>query len=665
MYFRIAWRSVRKSFKDYAIYFLTLSFAVCLFYSFNSLEAQQAVLQMNQSSADYLKKIAGVISILSVGVSFVLGGLIVYANGFLIKRRKKELGIYMTLGMGRNKISVILVFETFLIGFLALGIGLVLGITVSQFFSTMIAGLFNAKMNAYEFVVSNSAIAKTCLYFGLIFASVILFNYMIVSKVKLIDLLNASKKNEDVKVKNALASIIVFLISAAMLSIAYKTVLNTGLDPYNPAFVLGLLLGILGTLLLFFGLAGFFLHLLQRNRNYYLKNLNLFVLRQVHNKINTNFVSMTVISLMLFVTLLSLFVVINYKSNVDKTAEGMAPFAASMVTGWVEKGAHTPDIEEALKKANFHFEDNETHVFFNAYSSGISVNELMGGYLDENNKTDQSLLRGEINVIRLSDYNHIRALEKGESIALGAHEALIVSNYGNYSNGFGKFMASLKDVKINGESLQVNNEKPVKENIVNAPYWPFFFYIVVPDRLTDGLIVSFRALDIEPRGGTDPINEDKYADLFSHMYDADIPLDGYTKGKAVMVAYGISAFLTFIGLYIGLVFLISSAVILALQQLVEASDSVQRYRILKKIGATDKMINQTIFKQTLIYFIVPFLVAVMHTVVGLRIMNEFFATHDRSIYGSSAGMLAVILILIYAGYFYTTYSGYKSIVRNS
>ncbi|CAM4510168.1 putative ABC transport system permease protein [Paenibacillus endophyticus] len=665
MYFRIAWSSVRRSFKDYAIYFLTLSFAVCLFYSFNSLEAQQSVLQMNQSSADYLKKIAGVISIISVGVSFVLGGLIVYANGFLIKRRKKELGIFMTLGMGRNKISFILVLETFLIGCLALGIGLTLGIAVSQSFSTLIAGLFNAKMNVYEFVISYSAIAKTCLYFGLIFASVIVFNHVIVSKVKLIDLLNAAKKNEELKVKNAWASIIVFLISVILLGIAYKIAIITGLDPYNSIFILSLLLGIVGTMMLFLGLAGFFLLLLQRNRNFYFKNLNMFVLRQVHNKINTNFVSMTVISLMLFVTLLSLFVVINYKANVDKTAEGMAPFSGSMVTRWIEQGKEIPDIEEALNNADFRFEHKEKHEFFNVYTLGISIKEMMGQYLDENDKSDKLLLNGEIGVVRLSDYNRIRALVKEDAIDLDDQAAMIISNYGNFSSNFVKFMENLENVTVNGESLRISHTKPVKENIVNAPYWPYFFYIVVPDRVALELKVSFSALDIELHGGDIESFEERYTDLYKQFSDNDVEIDVYTKEKAVLVAYGISAFLTFLGLYIGLVFLMSSAVVLALQQLVEASDSVHRYRVLKKIGATDKMINQTIFKQTFIYFFVPFAVAVMHTIVGVRIMNDFFATHNRSVLGSSAGLLAVVIILIYGGYFYTTYSSYKSIVRNS
>jgi putative ABC transport system permease protein len=209
MYSKIALGNVKKSFKDYAIYFLTLTLAICIFYSFNSIESQKALMEMKASSKEYVKTLVKVMSYVSVFVSLILGSLILYANNFLIKKRKKELGIYMTLGMGKRKISRILVTETFLVGAVSLISGIILGIGASQGLSTFTLKLFNLPMNQYKFAVSTGAIGKTIVYFGLIFFLVILFNVFVISKYKIIDLLTAGRKNEDVKFKNP---IIYFLL---------------------------------------------------------------------------------------------------------------------------------------------------------------------------------------------------------------------------------------------------------------------------------------------------------------------------------------------------------------------------------------------------------------------------------------------------------------------
>ncbi|WP_163277545.1 FtsX-like permease family protein, partial [Clostridium sporogenes] len=184
MYSKIALKNIKKSYKDYTIYFLTLILAVCIFYSFNSIESQKVLIEIEFMS-EIMKTISGV----SVLVSIILGGLIVYANNFLIKRRKKELGIYMILGMGKRKISRILVTETFIVGVISLVGGLILGIGVSQGLSTFTLKLFDVGMDEYKFIVSTSAICKTILYFGTMFLLVMIFNVFVISKYKAIDLL--------------------------------------------------------------------------------------------------------------------------------------------------------------------------------------------------------------------------------------------------------------------------------------------------------------------------------------------------------------------------------------------------------------------------------------------------------------------------------------------
>ena len=121
---------------------------------------------------------------ISVFVAVVLGLLIVYANNFLINRRKREFGIYMTLGMGKRQISKIILFETILVGILSLIAGLVIGIFASQFMSILVAKMFEADMSKFQFVFSKDACIKTCVYFAVMYTAVMIFKkFYIISNI--------------------------------------------------------------------------------------------------------------------------------------------------------------------------------------------------------------------------------------------------------------------------------------------------------------------------------------------------------------------------------------------------------------------------------------------------------------------------------------------------
>lgn len=224
MLFKLSIKNIAKSIKDYTIYFLTLVLGVAIFYMFNSMDSQQAMLEVSNSTREIIKLMIGMLSIVSVFVAVVLGLLIVYANNFLINRRKKEFGIYMTLGMGKRQISKIILLETIFVGIISLIVGLIIGIFASQFMSVLVAKMFEADMSQFQFVFSKDACTKTCIYFAVMYLAVMLFNTMTVSRYKLINLLNASKKNETVKMKNPFLAIFVFVLGCSILGYAYYQV---------------------------------------------------------------------------------------------------------------------------------------------------------------------------------------------------------------------------------------------------------------------------------------------------------------------------------------------------------------------------------------------------------------------------------------------------------
>ena len=195
MYFKLATRNLKKSLKDYTIYFLTLVFGVCIFYTFNSIESQRVMMDLNDMQAAAFQLTDTVMAVASVFISFVLGFLIVYANNYLIKRRKKEFGIYMTLGMENNQLSRLIFVETMLIGFISLVVGIGLGVLLSQGLSIFTAQLFKVNLVNFTFVFSKIAFIKTTVCFVLIYIVVLIFNSSIIRRVKLIDLLTSERKN--------------------------------------------------------------------------------------------------------------------------------------------------------------------------------------------------------------------------------------------------------------------------------------------------------------------------------------------------------------------------------------------------------------------------------------------------------------------------------------
>ena len=668
MYSKIAINNVKKSFKDYTIYFLTIAFAVCIFYSFNSIESQKALLDMNKNQAEYMSLVTTLISYVSVFVSFILGGLILYANNFLIKKRKKELGIYMTLGMSKRKISKILLSETLIVGVLSLIAGLLLGLVVSQGLSLFTAKLFDVGMTEFKFIISSSAILKTVLYFALIFGVLMIFNTRIIAKYKLIDMLTAARKSEDIKIKNPIISSIIFISGIIILGTAYYLVTKSGLNPDKLGFKLSIVFGIIGTAGFFYGIAGFLLGVIQRSKNIYLKKLNIFVTRQISSKVNTNFVSMTVISLMLFITIVLLSTGLSFKSALEKGI--VVPFDASVKLFTDEENKYK-SMEDVFKAINYDFNGKEP-IFINGYIiDGIDANMILKDYaVGEFKKSlDNGKHRWEyIDAIKISDYNKIRSLYGEEPLSINDNEILVTSNFTEAKDSVKNFIKNSPQVSIAGKEYKVANKEYLNEAVYNSELADNVLTIIVPDDFKD-MTLNAAYMNMNYKNPNDPAEEEDMNSLFDSFrrYDEiyDLPMIRATKSQVYEASKGLTTMILYIGLYLGVVFLISSAAVLALQQLSEASDSSDRYKALKKIGATEKMINKTIFTQTAIYFAMPLILAIVSSIVGISVVNKFIALYGKPNIGPTALFTLGILVIVYGGYFYVTYTGYKSIVKNS
>ena len=689
MLFKMSVKNIRKSIKDYTIYFLTLILGVAIFYMFNSLDSQEAMLVVNSSTRQIVKLMVGMINYVSVFVAVILGFLIVYANNFLIKRRKREFGLYMTLGMGKRQISGILLGETFLIGLISLVVGLVIGVFGSQLMSILVAKLFQADMSEYQFVFSEAACWKTCAYFGVMYAASMVLNIVIISRYKLIDLISA-EKNEKVRMKNPVICVLVFLAAAVTLGTAYYMVTGglTQLDLMNQ-LVIPILMGIVSTFLIFWSVSGLALKVVQMRKELYLKDSNIFVLRQIHNRINTTVVSMTIICLLLFMTITVLSTALSLNRVLTQDLEEMTPVDLNLY-----KTANLPDngnytqlqiedsqkpISDTLKENGLDMKVLKDVTEVATYTSTEWTWETSLQSVIESAKENYPMLMYDTaeEIIKLSDYNKIARLYGNREYELAEDEYLVLCDFDNMKNLRDMALKNGSEVAIGGKVYHSRYPECQEGYLVISTSHTNTGLMVVPDScpLSEDmkeiyyLMADYNADTKEEKYQTEAMFTN-YGDgdheLMENLEEKQIRLDGVSKISIIESSKGLSTIISFIAIYLGIIFLIASSAILALKELTENSDNRHRYTILRKIGMDEKMIHQTLFRQIGIFFMAPLVLAVVHSIFGIQFALKIVAVQveTREMLPSVIAT-AVFLILVYGGYFLATYMESKNIIREA
>lgn len=672
---KLSIKNITKSMKDYAIYFFTLILGVAIFYVFNAIDSQTVMLKVSGRTYEIIKLMTSILSAISVFVSFILGFLIIYASRFLIKRRNKEFAIYLTLGMSKRKISLILFFETLLIGLISLIIGLGLGVVLSQLMSILVTNMFEADMTKFQFVFSQSACLKTLIYFGIMYLIVIIFNTIIINKYKLIDLLSSSKKSEKVKLKNPYVCIVIFIISVIVLGLAYYLVTD-GFEKLTTAdqILIPIIMGIASTFTLFWSMSGLILKLVMSLKNIYYKGLNSFIVRQISSKINTMVFSMTIICLMLFITICVLSSSLSLKNSMTKNLKELVPMDIEFTkpvnreegNGFseIEVNDSKISIEKTLENLNLNPEEEfKDTLSFNIYEDeSIILKSLLINSLDEIYKEYPFLLYNQtIDLMKLSDYNALAEKFNLEKYNLKENEYIVIVNY--------DYMASIINTGLkNNPELLLNNEtyhskyKKCQDGFyeLNSSRTNTGF-IVLPDKALENHTSIAEFLVANYKNDKEK-TEDKIDEVLSNNYNKTTWLTYNSKIDIANASVGLGALVTFVGLYLGIIFLISSAAILALKELSESTDNKERYNMLRKIGASEEMLNSALFKQIGIFFAIPLLLAIIHSIFGIKFANFLLESMGTKGLLLSNIMTAIFLVTIYGGYFILTYLCSKNII---
>lgn len=604
MFCKLALRNVRRSFRDYGVYLLTLTFGVCLFYTFSSLDGQGAMIYLAQSQNPMAQVIQSCIDVFSIFVAVVLACLILYADRFLMCRRKRELGTYLLLGLSQGQVSLLLVLETGLIGAASLALGLLLGLAASQGLSALTLSMFSLRMDAFfGLAFSPWAAGRTVLYFGLIFLLVMGFSGIQVSRAKLLDLMQGGRKNEELRQRPLRTAVLQLVLGGVCLAAAYAILLTFGMAfaVVLPFLCIPMLtLGTVGTLLVFRSLSGFVLRLARSRPGFYFRDLHLFTLRQWISRVHSTYLSQTVICILLLLAMGITASSIGLNRTIEAAADGQAPFDITVQNQNADR-LGCVDFDALLTAGGVEADAlawrQDTPVYYNDPAvTGIE---------------DASA------AIRLSDCNGLLA-RQGAPAYPGPLPGLLAEGSAPLATG----------------NLGLT-------------------CVVIPDGMAEKLSLRRQVWSADYAGDPEETEKQIQAALMEYQKNtASLRVESrLTLYQEVM---GNKLLALFLGLYLGLTFLLAAAAVLALQQLSQAADNAARYAVLRRLGAEEGMLSRSAVQQVALAFLLPLALALLHTVVGMKAANDLISMAAKVDTVHSALVTGGVLLAVYGGYFLAT-----------
>lgn len=685
MFFRLALGNVRKSLRDYTVYFVTLVLGVTVFYAFNTISEQADFL--SEDTRQMVKNVAMLMGFVTVFLAFVLGFLMVYANNYLVKRRKREFGLYQLLGMRQGQVSLILVLETLLASIASLLVGLAMGVLFSQILVFVTAALFNETVTNFSFRFSPEAALFTLICFSLVFVVMLVFNLRTLHKVRLVELMGASRVNERTRVRSLPVSVVGVMLGLALIIWSYARLLKDGL-PINSAEQFGgffLTTGIVtvGTLVLFYALSGVLLHVAHAFRGSYYRGLNMFTVRQLSSRINTVSLSMGVISLILFLAITSVSSGLGICAGISDSIRRQTPYDASLSLHYGhadDKGgggvtyqydadallaAHGIDlsaISSQVVKVSSHYAndvDDSDPLTIDTLSrrAGVSLPDspLTNTYRDI-----------PLSLISASDYNSLRRMGGLDAVDMGSDGYMVASNAGGaLVRAYNDLLAARPTVSLRGRALKpVSNVVDESSASTLSNSYSSSGVFVVPDDLLADIKPTIIYVNLNysvPKAEGDRFMSQALETLSSVKDDVGIVL-GTTRTEAETNSRGTSAIISYLAIYIGFVLVIACAAILAIQQLSSASDAAPSYLLLSELGCPTKMTMGSLLAQTLTFFLLPLVVALAHSAVALSQVMTVVSLIGRGNWAIPILITAVAFVAVYGTYLMVTYFMARGIV---
>ena len=721
---KLAWGNVRRAGRDYLVYLLTLTLGVTVFYAFNTISMQVDIAGIDEEGlAQVMGSMLGYLTYFLAGV---MAFLMVYANNFIMKRRKKEFGLYQVLGMGRGRVATIMALETVIVSVVAFVAGIVLGVGLSQLMTFFTASLFKTQIANFHFFFSVHAFNLTLACMLVMFVLTLLLNLRAVRRTKLIELMGAERRNESIKTRNPWIAITIFAVGVVLVGVAYYRLLRDGfpltatdskLQEAMNQFGITTAMVTVGTFALFWGLSGMLIKLLQSLRGVYWRGLNMFIVRQLAAKVNTVCFSMGVIAMLLFLAItsvtcgMSIANVMNenlerytpadmsqtyvyytpdtldyYKEYVNPSEADrmvLADTTVDLYPAWHGKGKSADSNDETGKKVNIADVAGE-HVQIDSYLSyplggsdpSVTPSEMcktMGEKLPKAFGGSNADTMG-LFVTPASQYNKLRQMMGEEPVSIGRDQYLLTCDMGGeLIDLYTKYMAGGHALTLGGHTLKPATDKSDEDTaaIANSAMGSNPGTVVVADELLSQLNLQpySSSLLVNYKQGMDTTEADesiKYTLLDNLLVDGKEP--GFwgafiTRSEMYTQAAQMNGLISYLAIYIGFVLVVACAAILSIQQLSNVADGSRSYRVLAQIGCDDRQIRHSVMAQQAVFFLFPLAVGLAHSFVALKVIIELVSIFGNMSIGGTVGLTCAIFLAAYGGYFLVTYLMSTGMVR--
>lgn len=713
---KLAWGNVRRAGRDYLVYLLTLTLGVTVFYAFNTISMQVDIAGIDE------KGLAQVMGSMLGNLTYFLAGvmafLMVYANNFIMKRRKKEFGLYQVLGMGRGRVATIMALETVIVSVVAFVAGIVLGVGLSQLMTFFTASLFKTQIANFHFFFSVHAFSLTLACMLVMFVLTLLLNLRAVRRTKLIELMGAERRNESIKARNSWIAIAIFAVGVVLVGVAYYRLLRDGfpltatdskLQEAMNQFGITTAMVTVGTFALFWGLSGMLIKLLQSLRGVYWRGLNMFTVRQLAAKVNTVCFSMGVIAMLLFLAItsvtcgMSIANVMNenlerynpadmsqtyvyytpdtldfYKGYVNPSEADrmvLADTTVDLYPAWHGKGKSADNNDETGKKVDIADVAGE-HVQIDSYLSypfggsnpSVTPSEMcktMGEKLPKAFGGSNADTMG-LFVTPASQYNKLRQMMGEEPVHIGHDQYLLTCDMGGeLVDLYTKYMAAGHALTLGGHTLKPATDKSDEDTaaIANSATGSNPGTVVVADELLSQLNLQpySSSLLVNYKQGMDTTEADesiKYTLLDNLLVDGKEPGSWgifITRSEMYTQAAQMNGLISYLAIYIGFVLVVACAAILSIQQLSNVADGSRSYRVLAQIGCEDRQVRHSVMAQQAVFFLFPLAVGLAHSFVALKVIIELVSIFGNMSIGGTVGLTCAIFLAAYGGYFLVTY----------
>lgn len=698
---KLAFANVRRSYKDFAIYFFTLMIGVAVFYAFNSITAQDAVLAFDKSQGNMIELLSYLINGVSVFICVILAFLVVYASRYLIKRRNKEFAIYLLLGMPKGTLLRLTLAETLIVGLVSLMAGIGLGLLISQGLLYVTAFMFVVDIPGFTFFVAQDELVKTIVVFLIIFALALFFNVGYVMKAKLIDLIQSERKNDTLKLRSIPVSFCLFLISCVIIGVSYYLLSENGIV-VNPTFGAATALVCVGTLLFFYSLSGFLLRVIQSIKPLYYRGLNMFTLRQVASRINSSFVSMAVICMTLFLAITSVAGGVGISLSMQNSMASITHYDASAtsyysVASSLEGSDYSNEVKQRYEALQGYLEKHDYNMaqgiaddakklglpdFNNVVRESAQVDmydsEATFGQLDEQlgkpmtdyvgaEMINPDYIDQTLSIVPVSQYNHAMEISGREGISLGRDEAVLNCDTDvvmDYARDVAKSGITLN---VFGHDLTVDRDLNTETFQTTSIPGQMGILIVSDEIVPDDSVPVTSILNVQFTNNPDA--EKQWMDIYEGISTSEDPETwplnmGMTKEEVFSQNIGLTTIIAYLAIYIGLVLVVACAAILAIQQLTSASDNRTRYQLLNKLGAPRSMVNGALFKQILIAFLFPLVLAIAHSLCALQEVVTLVQLFGHLDIGQTAMVVSGAFLVVYGLYFVLTYIAARGVIRS-